>query len=67
MPVLADNDVVVHGDAKRRRDIDGRLGHLDVGLRGRRIAGGMIWTNLRVLLVRCNQISSRSSRASWWL
>lgn len=42
MPVLADNDVVVHGDAERRGDVDDRLGHLNVGLRRRRIAGGMV-------------------------
>jgi hypothetical protein len=42
MPVLADDDVVVHGDAERGGDIDDRLGHLDVGLRGRRIAGRVI-------------------------
>jgi len=42
MPVLADDDVIVHGDAERTGDVDDRLGHLDIGLRGRRIAGGMI-------------------------
>jgi hypothetical protein len=42
MPVLADDDVVVHGDAERGGDVDDRLGHLDVGLRRRRIAGGVI-------------------------
>src|SRR6266478_7322094 len=42
MPVLADNDVVVHGDAERSGDVDDRLGHLDIGLRGRRIATWMI-------------------------
>ena len=42
MPVLADDDVVVHGDAERGGDIDDRLGHLDVGLRRRRVAGGMV-------------------------
>ena len=29
--VLADDDVVVHGDAERARHRDDRLGHLDVG------------------------------------
>ena len=42
MPVLADDDVVVHGNAERGGDLDDRLGHMDVGLRGRRIAGGMV-------------------------
>jgi Phage integrase family len=41
MPILADDDVVVHGDAERAGDVDDRLRHLDVGLRRRRIAGGI--------------------------
>jgi hypothetical protein len=42
MPILADDDVIVHGNAEWRRDIDDGFGHPDVGLRGRRIAGGVI-------------------------
>jgi hypothetical protein len=42
MPVLADDDVVVHGNPERGGDADDRLGHLDVGLRWRRIAGGVV-------------------------
>jgi hypothetical protein len=42
MPVLADDDVVVHGNAERAGDVDDRLGHLDVGLRRRGIAGGVV-------------------------
>ncbi len=42
MPVLADDDVVVHGDAERRGDVDDGLGHVDVGLRGRGIAARVI-------------------------
>ena len=42
MPVLTDDDVVMHGDAERGRDLDDRFRHLDVRLRGRRIATGMI-------------------------
>ena len=42
MSVFADDDVVVHGNAERGRDIDDRLGHLDIGLRRRRVAGGMV-------------------------
>jgi hypothetical protein len=42
MPVLADDDVVVHGNAERTGDIDDRAGHLDIGLRRRRIAGGVV-------------------------
>jgi hypothetical protein len=42
VPVLADDDVVVHGNAERLCDLDNRLGHVDVGLRRRRIAGGVV-------------------------
>src|SRR3954468_2119122 len=42
MPVLADDDVVVHGDAERGGDLDDRLGHVDIGLRGCGIAGGVV-------------------------
>lgn len=38
VPVPTDDDVVVNGDAERLGDIDDRLGHADVGLRGRRVA-----------------------------
>jgi hypothetical protein len=33
MAVLADNDVIVHGDAERAGDVDDRLCHLDIRLR----------------------------------
>jgi hypothetical protein len=42
MPVLADDDVVVHGDAERPGDVDDRFRHLDVGLRGRGIAARVV-------------------------
>ena len=42
MPALADDDVVVHGDAERGGDVDDGLGHAHVGLRGRGIARGVI-------------------------
>jgi len=42
MPVLADDDVIVHRYAKRTGDIDDRLGHMDIRLRRRWIAGGVI-------------------------
>jgi hypothetical protein len=31
VPVLADEDVVVHGNAERRCDLHDHFGHLDVG------------------------------------
>src|SRR5215472_5392736 len=42
MPVLADDDMIVHGNAERGGDVDDRPGHLDVGLRRRRIAGRVV-------------------------
>jgi hypothetical protein len=42
MPVLADDDVIVHGNAKRAGDVDDGFCHLDIRLRRRRIAGGVI-------------------------
>jgi hypothetical protein len=42
MPVLADNEMVVHGDAERARNLDDRLRHLNVGARRGGIAGGMV-------------------------
>ena len=39
MPFLADDDVVVHGNAERARDRDDLLRHLHIGVRGRRVAG----------------------------
>jgi hypothetical protein len=42
MPVLADDDVVVHDDAERVGDIDDPARHLDIRLRRRRIAGGVV-------------------------
>jgi len=40
--VLADDEVVVHRDAQRARDLDDRPRHVDVGARGGGIAGGMV-------------------------
>jgi hypothetical protein len=42
MPVAADDEVVVHRNAQRARDLDDRPRHVDVGARGGRIAGGMV-------------------------
>ncbi len=42
MPVLADDDVIVHGDAERTGDVDDRACYLDIRLRWRRIAGGVV-------------------------
>jgi hypothetical protein len=40
--VLADNEMVVHCDTERARDLHDRLRHLDVGARRRRITRGMV-------------------------
>ena len=42
---LADDDVVVHGNAQRLGHVDDRLRHLDVGARRRRVARRMIVQN----------------------
>jgi hypothetical protein len=42
MSVLADDDVVVHGDAERLCHRDDLLRHLDVGARRRRVATWMV-------------------------
>ena len=44
MPVLADDDVIVHGDAERTGNVDNRLRYLDVRLRQRGIARKVIVT-----------------------
>jgi len=43
--VLADDEVVVHRDAKRACDLDDRLRHLNVGAGGGRITRGMVVQN----------------------
>ena len=48
VPVLADDEMVVHRDAEGARDLDDRLRHLDVGARGGRIARGMVVQNQTV-------------------
>ena len=61
VPVLADDDVVVHGNAERAGNGDDRLRHLDVGARGRRVAGGMIVDEP----IRCSrELKSVSLRSS---
>ena len=42
MAVLADDDVVVHGNAERLGNVNDRLRHLDVGVARRRVAGRVI-------------------------
>lgn len=42
MAIFPNDDVVVHRYPERSGDVDDRFGHLDVGLRWRRIPGGMI-------------------------
>ena len=51
VPILADDDVVVHRNPERLRHFDDRLRHLDVGAGRRWISGRVIvhettmWTN----------------------
>ena len=39
MPALADDDVIVHGDAERLGDVDDGFRHLDVRARRSWVAG----------------------------
>jgi len=42
MTVLADDDVIVNGDAERLCRFDDHFGHVDIGTGGCRIAGGVV-------------------------
>ena len=42
MAFFANNDVIMHGDAEIFRGFDDLFGHLDIGLRGRGVAGGVV-------------------------
>jgi hypothetical protein len=42
VPAFAGDDVVMHRDAERLGDGDDGFRHRDIGLRRRRIAGGMV-------------------------
>jgi hypothetical protein len=64
MPVLADDDVVVHGNAERGGDIDDRLGHMDIGLRRRRVAGGMVVHDALETTYRIEKLTRTSSANS---
>jgi len=44
--LFADDDVIVHGNAERFCRRDDLLRHLDVGARGRRVAGRMVVQHL---------------------
>ena len=46
--VLADNEMVVHCDTERARDLHDRLRHLDVGARRRRVATRVVMQNQTV-------------------
>lgn len=52
MALFADDDVIVHRNAERGRDVDDRLGHLNVGGGGRRVAGGVIVDQYTRRLIR---------------
>jgi hypothetical protein len=54
---LPDDDVVVHRDAERLRDLDDLLRHLDVRAGGRRITGGMVVQEPMILDINLISIS----------
>jgi hypothetical protein len=64
MAVLADDDVIVHGDAQRPRDVDDGFRHLDVGLRRRRIAGGVVVQDALETTYRIEKLTRTSSANS---
>src|SRR5262245_15067969 len=51
VPILADDEVVMHGDAERARDLDDCPRHVDIGARRGGIAGGMIVHDKGVRLI----------------
>ena len=53
MALLADDDVVMDGNPERARNLDDRPGHVDIGARWCRVAGGMVvqQTTLRATAV----------------
>ena len=57
MAVLADDEVVVHGNAQWPRDLDDRPRHVDVGARG-----GGILLGKRCLMKKVNRGRARMSR-----
>jgi hypothetical protein len=42
MPMFPDDDMVMHRNPQRSRNVNDRLGHVDVGARRRRVATWMI-------------------------
>jgi hypothetical protein len=64
MPVLADDDVIVHGDAERPGDVDDRARHLDIRLRRRWIARGVIVHDIvpANTMLKSGEISSLARR-----
>ncbi len=64
MSAFADDDVVVHGNAERGGDVDDRLGHLDVGLRRRRVAGGVVVQDALEATYRIEKLTRTSSANS---
>ena len=62
MPLLADDDVIVNGNAERLGNVGNRLGHLNVRGRRCRIAGGVIVHHPNG---RCNQLILLVKSAPW--
>jgi hypothetical protein len=60
MSVLADDNVIMHGNAERPGDVDDRLGHVNIGLRRRRIAGGVVVQHALETTYRIEKITRTS-------
>jgi hypothetical protein len=69
MPVLADDDVVVHGDPERPRYRDDRLGHFDVGARRCRVATWVVVQQTTLRLTTLNSLVFRpcGCRLGTWI
>jgi hypothetical protein len=61
--LLADDNVIVHGDTERLRHGDDLLRHLDVGVRRRRVGRGVIVQErilLSILLIQLKYLDTWS-------
>jgi hypothetical protein len=64
MPVLADDDVIVHRYPERGGDIDDRCRHRNIGLRRRRVAGRAVVQDALEATYRIDKLTRTSSANS---
>lgn len=61
MTILADDDVIVNGDAERLCRFDDHFGHVDIGTGGCRIARGVVVHHVQSLSVTMDHHGARWS------